>query len=76
MPRTFGKNIQTIGTGAFKGCTGLTGTLTIPATTLTINSITGATTTLQMAVTPNNYLKPTQSGWTEYSEVKTNDLAL
>ena len=45
------------------------GTLTLPATTLTIDTATNAT--LQMAVTKGNYLLPNAEGWTEYAESTT-----
>lgn len=50
------------------------GVLTIPQTTLTINSFTNNA-TLKMAVTTGNYLKPIQSGWTEYTEAKEYTIA-
>ena len=42
------------------------GTLTIPATTLTINS-SSADTTLQMAFTKDTWLLPAREGWTDYA---------
>ena len=46
-----------------------TGTVTLPATTLTIDTATNAT--LQMAVTKGKYLLPNATGWTEYTESTT-----
>ena len=51
----------------------ISGTLTIPETTLTINSFTDAT--LMMAITQGDYLLPHEEGWTEYNEVKTYTLS-
>ena len=45
------------------------GIVTLPATALTIDTVTNAT--LKMAVTKGNYLLPNESGWTEYPESTT-----